>query len=96
MARRNRNRLLVPDSRAGMAAFRTEVLRKEGYAVDPSRPEEAKYNVAQSIGVPLKRGYNGDLDTEAAGKVGGVMGGLMVRELIKLAQRQLAERQRER
>lgn len=95
MARRNnRNRLLVPDSRAGMADFRTEVLRKEGYAVDPSRPNEAKYDVAQSIGVPLKRGYNGDLDTEAAGKVGGVIGGLMVRELVKLAQQQLAEQRR--
>ncbi|TLS50218.1 alpha/beta-type small acid-soluble spore protein [Paenibacillus antri] len=95
MARRNnRNRLLVPDSRAGMSAFRTEVLRREGYAVDPSRPNDAKYEVAQSIGVPLERGYNGGLDTEAAGRVGGAIGGLMVRELVKLAQQQLAEQRR--
>ena len=95
MARRNnRNRLLVPESRRELAAFRTEVLRKEGYPVDPARPAEAKFEIAQSLGVPLRRGYNGDLNTESAGKVGGVIGGLMVRELVKLAQRQLAEQRR--
>lgn len=91
MARRNRNRLLVPEARGGMAAFQAELLRKEGYPVDPSRPGEAKYGVAQAIGVPLSRGSNGGLSTEAAGKVGGSMGGVMVRELIRLAQQQLVQ-----
>jgi small acid-soluble spore protein D (minor alpha/beta-type SASP) len=92
MARRqNRNRLLVPDSRVGMAAFQADVLRKEGYAVDPAHPQAAKYQVAQSLGVPLQPGYNGQLDTESAGKVGGAIGGLMVRELVRMAQQQLTQ-----
>jgi len=92
--RNNRNRLLVPSARSGMSALRAEVLRREGYAVDPNRPDDAKYEVAQSIGVPLRPGDNGSLDTESAGKVGGVIGGLMVRELVRLAQKQLSERSR--
>ncbi|MCI3922352.1 alpha/beta-type small acid-soluble spore protein [Paenibacillus sp. TRM 82003] len=92
MARRNnRNRLLVPEAQSGMEAFQAEVLRREGYPVDPSRPGDAKYGVAQSVGVPLSRGGNGNLSTEAAGKVGGAMGGVMVRELIRMAQQQLSQ-----
>jgi small acid-soluble spore protein D (minor alpha/beta-type SASP) len=92
MARRNnRNRLVVPNARAGMTAFQAEVLQKVGYTVDPSRPEMAKYEVAQSIGVPLTPGYNGKLQTEQAGKVGGAIGGLMVRELVRMAQQQLSQ-----
>jgi small acid-soluble spore protein D (minor alpha/beta-type SASP) len=89
--RNNRNRLLVPEARSGMEAFRAEVLRREGYSVDPNRPETAKYEVAQSIGVPLQPGYNGQLETVQAGKVGGAIGGLMVRELVRLAQAQLKQ-----
>lgn len=94
MARRgrNRSRLLVPDARVGMERLRADALRREGYRVDPERPETAKYEVAQAIGVTLAPGYNGHLSTESAGKVGGVMGGLMVKELVKLAREQLAKR----
>jgi small acid-soluble spore protein D (minor alpha/beta-type SASP) len=74
-----------------MSAFQAEVLRKEGYAVDPARPNMAKYEVAQSIGVPLQPGYNGNLEAERAGKVGGAIGGLMVRELVRMAQQQLTQ-----
>ncbi|MWC29437.1 alpha/beta-type small acid-soluble spore protein [Paenibacillus sp. MMS18-CY102] len=91
MSRRNRNRLLVPEARQGMNAFKSEVMRREGYAVDPSRPDDVKYEVAQSLGVPLSHGDNGQLTTESAGRVGGKIGGSMVREMIRLAQQRLAE-----
>jgi hypothetical protein len=45
--------------------------------------------VAKEIGVPLKKGYNGNLTAEQAGKVGGVIGGHMVRQMVRLAMNQL-------
>ncbi|MFD1953248.1 alpha/beta-type small acid-soluble spore protein [Paenibacillus thailandensis] len=89
MGRRSNRRLLVPEARSGMETFKAQVMRSEGYAVDPSRPEEVKYEVASSLGIPLQHGDNGELTTESAGKIGGKIGGTMVREMIRLAQEQL-------
>jgi hypothetical protein len=74
-----------------MDVLQNEVLRREGFRVDPASPGTAKYRVAEAIGVPLKQGYNGELETKQTGKVGGIMGGLMVRELVRRAQQQLVE-----
>ena len=45
-----------------------------------------KYEVASEVGVNLKQGYNGDLTSRDAGKIGGNM----VRKLIETAERQMA------
>ncbi len=77
-----------------MQAFKAEVMKREGYAVDPSRPDDVKYEVAKELGVPLQPdGRNGHLTTESAGQIGGKIGGSMVREMIRLAQQQLADRE---
>jgi hypothetical protein len=60
--------------------------------VDPERPDDVKYEVAQEMGVPLQQGNNGKLTTEEAGKVGGKIGGSMVREMIRMAQEKLSKR----
>ncbi len=91
MARRRR-RLAVPGAEEGVSALKADVMRKEGYPVDPQRPDEVKYEGAKDSGVPLKRGDNGKLTTEEAGLVGGRIGGAMVREMIRLAQEQLTRR----
>ena len=94
MARRSRNRqYIVPEARAGMAQFKAEVMRQQGYAVDPRSPNDVKYAVASRIGVPLTPGYNGDLPAKAAGKVGGQIGGAMVREMVKMAQQAMSNEQ---
>ena len=41
--------------------------------------EQFKFEVANEIGVPLKKGYNGDLTSKQAGSVGGQM----VKKMIK-------------
>jgi small acid-soluble spore protein D (minor alpha/beta-type SASP) len=94
MARRSRRRLLVPDAEQGMDAFKVELMRREGYAVNPNRPDDVKYEVAKGFGVPLKPSYNGQLTTESVGHVGGKIGGTMVRELVRLAKEQLAKKTR--
>lgn len=92
MARRGRRRLLVPGSEQAMTAFKAEVMRREGFQVQPGRPDAVKYEVAQSLGVPLMPGDNGHLKTEEAGKVGGRIGGSMVREMIRMAQEELTRK----
>ncbi|UVI30819.1 alpha/beta-type small acid-soluble spore protein [Paenibacillus spongiae] len=95
MARRGRRRLVVPGAEQGMSAFKAEVMRREGFTVDPSRPDDVKYEVARSLGVPLKPGGdNGELTTESVGHVGGRIGGTMVREMIRLAQEELVKQPR--
>jgi small acid-soluble spore protein D (minor alpha/beta-type SASP) len=76
-----------------MQAFKSEVMRNEGYAVNSNRPDDVKYEVAKELGVPLQPGGNGELSTESVGHVGGKIGGPMVREMIRLAQQRLTERE---
>jgi len=81
-----RNKILVPEARNGLDALKARVVQSES-------PEEAKFEAAEEVGVPLKKGYNGQLTSEQAGKVGGRLGGSMVRELVKMAQENLSKRQ---
>ncbi|MBW5446064.1 small, acid-soluble spore protein, alpha/beta type [Cohnella sp. CFH 77786] len=92
MARRNR-RYVVPGAEQGMRNFKAEVMRREGYEVNPNRPDDVKFEVAKELGVPLQPGDNGELSTESVGHVGGKIGGTMVREMIRLAQKKLANRE---
>jgi small acid-soluble spore protein D (minor alpha/beta-type SASP) len=92
MARRKRRKLSVPGAEEGVSQLKADVMRREGYTVDPERPDDVKYEVAQEMGVPLQQGNNGKLTTEEAGKVGGKIGGSMVREMIRMAQEKLSKR----
>lgn len=48
--------------------------------------EQMKFEVANQVGVNLKKGYNGDLTSRDAGHIGGNM----VRQMIEQAERQMA------
>lgn len=94
MARRRNRKYVVPGAEQGMQAFKAEVMKSEGYAVNPNRPDDVKFEVARNLGISLKPDENGGLTTESAGLIGGKIGGAMVREMIRLAQQKLAERER--
>lgn len=53
-----------------------------------------KFEVAQELGIPLNKGYNGDIRARDAGriggKIGGKIGGQMVRRMIQIAEQQIA------
>lgn len=87
---RRRRKYVVDNAESGMQAFKAEVMKNEGYAVDPQRPDDVKFEVAKELGVPLKPNDNGNLTTEQAGHIGGKIGGSMVKEMIRMAQQQLA------
>lgn len=86
MARRNRNKLLVPGAREGLDELKAKV-------AGVNHPDEAKFEVANEVGVPLKKGYNGGLASEQAGKVGGQLGGRMIQELVKMAKEEINKKQ---
>ncbi len=56
---------------------------------------EYKYEVAAELGIPLQKGYNGDLTAREAGRIGGRiggrLGGQMVRRMIQMAEEHLAQ-----
>lgn len=80
MARRNK--LLVPEARAGVDRLKARIANTQD-------PQEAKYEVAKEVGVPLDQKYNGNLTSKEAGKIGGSLGGQMVREMIKMAEEKM-------
>lgn len=91
MARRRK--YSVPGAEQAMQTFKADVMKREGYAVNPNRPDDVKYEVAKELGIPLKQGDNGQLTTEDAGHIGGKIGGSMVREMIRLAQDKLSNQE---
>lgn len=50
--------------------------------------EQFKFEVANEIGVPLKKGYNGDLTSAQNGYVGGYM----VKKMIERQEKMMAEK----
>ena len=63
-------------------------MTNSNYKVVPEAREalnKFKYEVASEVGVNLKDGYNGDLTSRDAGRIGGQM----VKKLIETAERQM-------
>ncbi|UCZ54583.1 alpha/beta-type small acid-soluble spore protein [Bacillus shivajii] len=85
MARRNK--ILVPEAREGLDQLKAKVM-------NANHPNNAKYEVAQEQGIKLNKGYNGNMKAKDAGKVGGSLGGNMVRELVKMAEQQLIQQKK--
>ncbi|SMO86364.1 alpha/beta-type small acid-soluble spore protein [Melghirimyces algeriensis] len=92
MARRRRNQLLVPEARAEMERLKARVVSDQtGKVLHNS--VETKAEMARQAGVSFQpKGYNGDMKTEEAGKMGGSVGGQMVKELVKMAEEELSKR----
>ena len=84
-----RNKILVPSARGELDKLKSRVMKEQGYNVDTNNPDEVKYEIADELGIPLKKGYNGNLTAEQAGKIGGPIGGNMVKEMIRMAQEQM-------
>ena len=86
-----KNRILVPEAREQLDQLKANVMKAKGYQVDESRPDLVKFEIAKELGIPLSDKNNGKLTSEQAGKIGGPIGGNMVKEMIRLAQEQLTK-----
>ena len=82
MSKKNRNKILVPEARQQLDELKAKVS-------GTNNPEDATLEVAKELGIPLKEGYNGQLTSAEAGKVGGRIGGSMVKELVKMAKQKM-------
>lgn len=87
------NKISVPEARAGLDQLKANVMRKQGYDVQANDPDKVKFEIAEELGIPLTNGYNGKITAEEAGKIGGPIGGNMVKEMIRMAQEQMIEKE---
>lgn len=53
-----------------------------------------KFELAEELNIPLTRGYNGEMTTRQAGKIGGHIGGNMVKVMIRRAEEAMATKGR--
>ncbi len=57
--------------------------------------DQMKYEMADSLGIHMNHGYNGDMKSRDAGRIGGQMGGhlggQMVKKMIEYAETKMAE-----
>ena len=83
-----RNKILIPEARKGLDQLKGRVMKEKGYDVNDD-PNDVKYEIADEQDIPLHKGYNGQLTSEDAGKIGGPIGGNMVKEMVKMAQEQM-------
>jgi small acid-soluble spore protein D (minor alpha/beta-type SASP) len=79
-----RKKILVPETKNRLDELKAKLANSQS-------PDSAKFEVAEELGVQLRKGYNGGLTAHQAGKVGGKLGGRMVRELVKMAQENLSK-----
>ncbi|GED66379.1 hypothetical protein BRE01_00810 [Brevibacillus reuszeri] len=80
-----RRRPLVPHARSGLDSLKARVAKVED-------PDQAKYEVAQEMDIPLQPGYNGQLPSNAAGRIGGRLGGSMVKELVRMGMQAMKQK----
>ncbi|MFF2752460.1 small, acid-soluble spore protein, alpha/beta type [Psychrobacillus sp. NPDC058041] len=88
----NKNKILVPSAREELDKLKARVMKDIGYNVDINNPDNVKYEIADELNIPLNKGYNGKITAENAGKIGGPIGGNMVKEMIRMAQEQLLKK----
>ncbi|WP_455675406.1 small, acid-soluble spore protein, alpha/beta type [Pradoshia sp.] len=80
MARRRK--IMVPESQQALDRLKAKIAHTDN-------PDQAKYEIAKEKNIPLAHGYNGKITAEDAGKIGGALGGGMVKELTRMAMEQL-------
>ncbi|WP_144509317.1 alpha/beta-type small acid-soluble spore protein [Bacillus sp. FJAT-22090] len=88
----NKNKILVPSAREELDKLKVRVMKEQGYDVKSNNPNDVKYEIAEELNIPLNKEYNGKLTSEQAGKIGGPIGGSMVKEMIRMAQEQMMKK----
>ncbi len=86
------NKILVPEARKELDKLKADVMRQHGYKVNSNNPDDVKFEIANELGIPLTKGYNGKITAENAGKIGGPIGGNMVKEMVRMAQEQMLKK----
>jgi hypothetical protein len=70
-----------------------ERMKKQRVPIYKNTPDHVKFEIAREAHIPLKARDNGHLTSRQAGKIGGPIGGSMVKEMIEMAKEQLTKRE---
>lgn len=54
--------------------------------------EKLKLEIATELGINLTPGYNGNIPAKDAGKLGGIIGGNMVRTMVQYAEENMSSK----
>ncbi|MGM7680542.1 small, acid-soluble spore protein, alpha/beta type [Cytobacillus sp. Hm23] len=84
---RSQKKLLVPEAREAVTHFKLKVMEQQGYRTLTNDANSLKYEIAKDKNIPLSHGYNGHITPTDAGKIGGQIGGTMVKELVKMGKK---------
>lgn len=101
-----KQRILNPLAKKALMDMKMEIAKDMGFFnekphQDPYREYQKalakkKYEVARELGIDLKKGYNGDLKSREAGRIGGYLGGPiggeMVRRMVAMAKDRMLEK----
>lgn len=79
-----------PKNRNELNQFKQQVI-SEATGMHIGHPEDVSMEVAKQLNIPLKKTGNGDIRAKDAGKIGGFIGGHMVKEMVRMAQDELAK-----
>ncbi len=90
MARKKR--ILVPGAKDALDQLKRQVIQDQAQGHMASSDNGVK-EIAKTKGIPYSNTDNGELTTRQAGKLGGSIGGPMVKRLIELAEQNLESRQ---
>lgn len=93
MSRRRKRKPLIPQARTKLDELQTKLISEE-LGREFRNKEQAKMELAKELGVPLKEGDNASLKAGDAGKVGGAMGGRLVKELVAMSLKSLQRNNR--
>jgi len=82
-----RNKILVPEARGGLDELKARL-------INVPKSTNVKYEVAKEQGVLFNSEDNGNMKAKDAGKIGGSIGGNMVREMVKMAEHELVNKKK--
>lgn len=73
---------------SGLDQLKYEVSKELGYINSGPQDykqfiENSKFEVANELGIPLNKGYNGDIKSRDAGRIGGNIGGKIGGNMVK-------------
>ncbi len=78
-----------PKNRSGLNQFKQQVIR-EATGMHIGHLKDVSIEVAKHLNIPLNKTGNRDIQARDAGKIGGFIGGHMVKEMVRMAENELA------
>ncbi|SFI95757.1 small, acid-soluble spore protein, alpha/beta type [Thermoflavimicrobium dichotomicum] len=91
MARRKKRQPLVPEARQELDQLQVKLIN-QALGTQAKNPEEMKMEMAKQLGILYNQQGNEDMKAKDAGKIGGAIGGQLVKKLVQMSLDALSRR----